>query len=221
MTLSRRGAATLVVAALTCTALAGLTACGDPEVPGDRPSTSVSRPTGPRSATPPAPPSSLGTHAADLPTVAAPSPVPIRLVVAGAALTMPVKSVGVGADGQMALPADPSTIGWYRFGPGPADRAGSVVLGGHLDSREFGVGPLARLRKVRPGDLIEITMTDGTVAGYRVTTVKDIPKQKLAVDDLFDREGSRRLRIVTCGGPYDADAGGYRDNLVVTAVASS
>ncbi|TDU83361.1 sortase family protein [Kribbella voronezhensis] len=146
---------------------------------------------------------------------------PIRLVVAGAALTMPVKSVGVGADGQMALPADPSTIGWYRFGPGPADRAGSVVLGGHLDSREFGVGPLARLRKVRPGDLIEITMTDGTVAGYRVTTVKDIPKQKLAVDDLFDREGSRRLRIVTCGGPYDADAGGYRDNLVVTAVASS
>ncbi len=163
----------------------------------------------------------MRTHAADLPTVAARSPVPIRLVVATAALNMAVKSVGVGADGQMALPADPTDIGWYRFGPGPADRAGSVVLGGHLDSREFGVGPLSRLRKVRPGDLIEITMTDRSVAGYRVTTVKNIPKQKLAVDDLFDREGSRRLRIVTCGGPYDADAGGYRDNLVVTAVASS
>ncbi|WP_328320042.1 class F sortase [Kribbella sp. NBC_00382] len=133
---------------------------------------------------------------------------------------MPIQAVGVGADGQMALPAQPATIGWYRFGPSPGDPVGSAVLGGHIDSRQYGVGPLVRLRKVRPGDLVEITMP-GNVLRYRVTAVRDIPKQKLAVDELFDRDGSPLLQIVTCGGPYDANAGGYRDNLVVTAVATS
>ena len=52
-----------------------------------------------------------------------------------------VAAMGVAEDGQMALPPDPRTIGWYRYGAGPGDRVGSVVLGGHLDSREYGVGP--------------------------------------------------------------------------------
>jgi LPXTG-site transpeptidase (sortase) family protein len=133
---------------------------------------------------------------------------------------LPVDAVGVAKDGQMALPPDPKTIGWYKFGPTPTDAKGSVVLGGHLDSREYGVGPLVRLRKLRPGDAVELKAGNRSVR-YRVEAVRDVPKSELAVDDLFDRDGARRLRIVTCGGPYDAARGGYRDNLVVTAVATS
>jgi len=166
-------------------------------------------------------PGSVGTKAADLPSIPDQEAAPQRLIVAKAGLDMPIQAVGIGDDGQMALPPRPTTIGWYRFGPAPGDPAGSVVLGGHIDSRQYGVGPLARLRKVRPGDLVEITMTDSTTLRYRATVVRDIPKQKLAVDDLFARDGSPLLRIVTCGGPYDTAAGGYRDNLVVTAVATS
>jgi hypothetical protein len=64
-------------------------------------------------------------------------------------------------------------------------------------------------------------MAGGAVVRYRVSAVKDIPKRKLAVDELFDRAGAPRLQLITCGGPYDPNAGGYRDNLVVTAVAIS
>jgi Sortase domain len=138
-------------------------------------------------------------------------------VVGSARIDIPVKTVGVAADGQMELPPNPATIGWYRFGPGPADDRGSVVLGGHLDSKEYGVGPLVRLRDLRPGDSVAVYSTDSSVNRYRVVKVEDIPKTGLAVGDLFDRDGPRLLRIVTCGGPYDRDGGGYRDNLVVTA----
>ena len=66
-----------------------------------------------------------------------------------------VRPVGVGGERQMRLPADPRVLGWYRFGPGPGDQ-GSVVLAGHVDSRRFGVGPLADLPAIGVGDRIEI-----------------------------------------------------------------
>ncbi|MFK4088204.1 class F sortase [Kribbella sp. NPDC020789] len=165
----------------------------------------------------PASPSSITARPAELPSVVAQQPIPSRLVVRAAGLDLPVAAMGVAADGQMALPPNPKTIGWYRFGAVPGDGAGSVVLGGHLDSREYGVGPLVRLRKLREGDLLEVRRTDGVAVRYRVSEIRDIPKAKLAIDDLFDRAGPPHLRVVTCGGPYDADDGGYRDNLVVTA----
>ncbi len=36
--------------------------------------------------------------------------------------------------------------------------------------------------------------------------------------ELFARSGPARLTVITCGGPYLADQGGYQDNVVVTAV---
>ncbi|WBQ04033.1 class F sortase [Kribbella sp. CA-293567] len=134
-----------------------------------------------------------------------------------AGLRMPVVPTGVAADGQMELPVSPTRIGWYRFGPAPGAAAGSVVLGGHLDSRQYGVGPLARLSRVRVGDPIELRLSDGQIVRYRVEAVRDVDKQTLALDSVFDRSGPRRLQVVTCGGQYLPDRGGYQQNLVVTA----
>ncbi len=142
---------------------------------------------------------------------------PARVVASAVGIDVPVRAVGVAADGQMELPADPATIGWYRFGPGPADGQGTVVLGGHLDSKQYGVGPLVRLRKVRPGQLIRLSSDGGRTTTYRVDDVRAVAKSRLALADLFDRTGSPRLRIVTCGGRYEPDNGGYQQNLVVSA----
>ena len=35
--------------------------------------------------------------------------------------------------------------------------------------------------------------------------------------ELFSRRGPERLHVITCGGEYLPDAGGYQQNLVVTA----
>jgi sortase (surface protein transpeptidase) len=117
----------------------------------------------------------------------------------------------------MALPADPEVLGWYRFGPAPGAGTGSVVLAGHLDSERYGLGPLVGLREVEVGDRLRVTRADGTARRYAVVDVRRYDRQALP-EELFARTGPERLRIITCGGEYLPDAGGYQQNLVVTAV---
>jgi hypothetical protein len=141
---------------------------------------------------------------------------PVRVAVSAVGIDAAVRSVGVAADGQMQLPPNPEVLGWYRFGPSPgAD--GSAVLAGHLDSRRYGLGPLVRLRNVEPGDLVEVTSADGSSRTYRVDGIARFEQEALPAD-VFARTGAPRLRLITCGGEYDVDAGGYQQNLVVTAV---
>lgn len=128
-----------------------------------------------------------------------------------------VRPVGVSPDGQMALPANPEVLGWYRFGPAPGDGSGSVVLAGHLDSKRYGLGPLVGLREVEVGDPVTVVRSDGTRVGYSVVDIRRYDRQALPAE-VFARTGPERLRIVTCGGEYLPEAGGYQQNLVVTAV---
>ncbi len=44
-----------------------------------------------------------------------------------------------------------------------------------------------------------------------------IPKAALPVDRLFAPDIAHRLVVVTCGGRYLPDTGGYEDNIVVIA----
>jgi LPXTG-site transpeptidase (sortase) family protein len=130
-------------------------------------------------------------------------------------LKMPITAVTVDDNGAMAVPARPIEIGWYAYGPRPGSTHGSAVLGGHVDSREYGVGPLVGLKQVRRGDDIIIKTTTG-MERFRVTTVRLISKQDLDMREIFRREGDPRLRIFTCGGTYRR-SGGYQANVVVTA----
>ncbi len=168
----------------------------------------------PSASRPAAPPDPTGPAATAGPVAVR----PVELVAAAVRIRMTVLPTGVAADGQMALPPDPRTIGWYRFGPAPSDARGSVVLGGHLDSREYGVGPLVRLRTLRPGDELAVRLADDRAVRYRTVRVESVAKQSLALAQVFDRTGPAMLRVVTCGGEYDRDRGGYQDNVVVTAM---
>ncbi|MFF0342740.1 class F sortase [Kribbella sp. NPDC004875] len=226
-----RGAAVLVMAALPVLGLAGCAASDG--VAGDRsgraeqsaPVAATPRPAASPPAASTAPPAprpgaaygGIRTHPA-VPSVAPTTARPLRLRLASVGIDVPVVPVGVAPDGQMALPPNPATIGWYEFGPGTTAARGSVVLGGHVDSLQYGVGPLVRLRGLQTGASVVVGLTDGTSTTYRVQSVQDIPKAGMAFDQVFDREGPRLLRIITCGGPYDRGRGGYQDNLVVVAV---
>ncbi len=218
MTQARR-AATLAVAALALGLFSACTAA-DTTSPQGGPSSQETRavagPTPPPNS-PTLPATGLRTRGAGLPDSDETTPQPSRLVIESADLDIAVVSVGVASDGQMELPPNPSILGWYRFGPGPADRRGAVVLGGHLDSKQYGAGPLVRLRRLQAGDLVTVKSAGGSTTQYRVDRVEDFPKRQLPISELFDRDGPRKLRIVTCGGPYDRNGAGYRDNLVVTA----
>ncbi|MGR7024790.1 class F sortase [Geodermatophilus sp. URMC 62] len=152
---------------------------------------------------------------------AAPAPpaevtAPVRLQIPARGVDAPVDATGVTADGQMALPGDVGRAGWYRFGPVPG-APGSAVVAGHVDDVEQGLGALAPLREVQPGDEVLVTDAAGAVTRWVVAGRELLDKQALPVDVLFRRDGPPRLTLVTCGGPFLPDVGGYRDNVVVVA----
>ena len=133
---------------------------------------------------------------------------------------LPVQPVGVADDGWMELPTTAYAMGWYRFGARPADRAGTTVLAGHVDTKAEGLGPLAALRGVDEGAEIELSTADGTTRRYEVTDVAVIRKARVPLERIFAREGPETLVVITCGGPYRR-ATGYRDNVVLTAAPVS
>ena len=53
---------------------------------------------------------------------------------------------------------------------------------------------------------------------FAVDSIKVVPKTDLDTDDdIFSPDGSARLVLITCAGPYDADRGGYQNLAIVTA----
>ena len=142
--------------------------------------------------------------------------VPRRLQIPRLGLTIPIQPTTV-AQGQMALPAHPSEIGWYSYGPSPFDGSGAAVLAGHVDSRQYGAGPLAGLRLLRPGDAI-VVLGEGKRIQFRIVAVQLVRKQSTALAAAFDRSGPARLELITCGGEYLPTEGGYQRNVVVSAV---
>jgi LPXTG-site transpeptidase (sortase) family protein len=142
---------------------------------------------------------------------------PVRVRSAPVGIDAAVTSVGVDGRGEMEVPQDVRTVGWYRFGPGPGAAAGSAVLAGHVDDRVQGRGAFFDLTGLGVGDPVQVDLADGRVLGYRVTQVERIDKASLPVDRLFARDGAPHLTLVTCGGEFDRAARSYRDNVVVTA----
>ena len=99
----------------------------------------------------------------------------------------------------------------------PGAKSGAVLIAGHVDSATPGAGAFFRLKDAGPATVIQVTTQNGRTFSYRVTAVQTMPKSDLPTD-IYSRSGAPRLVLVTCGGPFDAAAGHYRDNVVVTAV---
>jgi len=139
------------------------------------------------------------------------------MVVSSVAIDVPVRPVGVEPDGSMSIPDSAGTAGWYRFGARPGDRAGTTVIAGHVDTRREGLGPFARLSASRRGATIMIIDTEGRRSVYRITELTRIDKDRADLAQVFDRDGTPRLQVITCAGANDRRTG-YRDYLIVTAV---
>lgn len=188
---------------------------------------SVSTPVAPDSPAPPisggaasvtsatAPPGRLGSDAATQRHPFAPTSITLHLRGADEAHAA-VETVDTGPGGELRLPADPGHVGWWQSGAMSGDAYGSVVLAGHIDSRDRGIGFLVRLLQAQPGD--EVVLDDGAYEQrYRVGSAQDVPKASLATStDTFSQSVPGRLVLLTCTGPFDPVTH-YPDNLVVLA----
>ncbi len=214
----------MLAVALTAAALSG---CGAPSsVVPPSPAASGPAPSSGASTTSPGSASTAGPSPADVPdagqgTAAASqrgtfAPTRIRLLSQGAA-TAAVERVDTGPEGDLGLPEDPDVTGWWVSGALPGEVYGSVVLAGHIDSREHGIGFFAKLLDASPGDRVELSGA-GLRQVYVVRSNREVAKGVLSTGtDAFDRSGPGRLVLITCTGRFDPVTRHYDHNLVVTA----
>jgi hypothetical protein len=128
----------------------------------------------------------------------------------------PVSAVGIDLkSGAIGIPENIKRVGWWRDGAAPGDENGTVLLAGHVDSAKTGAGALYALKSARRGDTVTLRVGSRTLR-YRVTSMRRMRKAALPTS-IYTRTGSPKLVVVTCGGPFDARSGHYRDNIVVTA----
>jgi hypothetical protein len=168
------------------------------------------------STAPGVPPPSFDLQDGSLPTADDTEP-PLELKVPALNLDATVAAVGVDArTGDFDVPPSVDRVGWYRFGPGISADAGSIVIAGHVDSAEQGKGAFFKLGSMKPGDKITLTGKSGAKR-FKVVGRERYAKTKIPLDKYFARDGALRLTLITCGGPFDAKTGHYRDNVVVTA----
>lgn len=140
-------------------------------------------------------------------------PVKVRLPSVG--VSSRLERLGLDGDGAIETPTDWQRAGWYRGGPRPGDVGAAVILG-HVDSTT-GPAVFYRLRRLRRGDEIRVTRADGSVAVFAVDRLEQHRKTRFPTDDVYYPTPEPTLRLVTCGGDFDTQAGSYRDNLVVFA----
>ncbi|CAM5418748.1 hypothetical protein GCM10010329_79340 [Streptomyces spiroverticillatus] len=166
------------------------------------------------------PPASAGPAPSARPVRAAEAvavPPPVAVTVPRAGLNAPVTPVGVRKDGSADVPANPAFAGWYRHGPAPGAPRGSATLMGHVDSRTGGLGEFARLADVALGDRAVVRRAGAPPVTYRIVRRVTVDRDRLPAS-AFARGGPPVLTLITCAPPYRPESGGYRRNLVVTAV---
>jgi len=141
---------------------------------------------------------------------------PVSLTIPGLKVEAEVIPVGVDDSRQVVIPEDISQIGWYQFGARPGQGAGSSVLVGHRDGRNYGKGAFYNLATLKPGDRLTVTTAAGDSMEYQVTARESILKQELPLKELFREDGSEVLTLISCIGVY-RDGQGYDQNVIITA----
>lgn len=140
---------------------------------------------------------------------------PQRLTIPALGVDTAMMNLGLQDDGTMEVPPDGTTAGWYDESPTPGE-LGPAVLAAHVDWQgERGV--FHRLAEMEPGDEVRVSRADGSTAVFAATRVERYPKDDFPSQAVYGDVDGPELRLITCGGDFDAGAGSYRDNIVVYA----
>lgn len=162
------------------------------------------------------------TTASSTPTPTEPVgvPVPRRVRIPSLDVNTRVLPVGLDKHQNMEIPEDIRLVGWYDLGVAPGAEQGSAVLVAHRDGRVQGRGVFYSIGNLKPGNRIEVTRDDGSNITYEVVARELISKTGFTkqAPELFAIDGPHRLTLISCGGYYDRDNGGYQANVIVTAL---
>ena len=175
--------------------------------------TTTATPSSTTTSTPP-PPSTAATQGQVMPAA---EPVAISIPAIGTGSDL--LHLGLNSDGSMATPPideKDSHAGWFDQSPEPGTLGPAIVVG-HIDSARYGPAVFYDLGKLVPGDTVEITRSDGTVAVFGVDGVREYEKNDFPTLQVYGNLDHAGLRLITCGGVFNDDTGHYESNIVVFA----
>ena len=123
--------------------------------------------------------------------------------------------LGLDAEGAMEVPQDPALAGWFTRGAAPG-ALGPSVIAGHV-TWDGAPSVFHRLGSLRSGDEVTVRREDGRTAVFRVSRVSQFSKSQFPSRAVYGAIDHAGLRLITCGGTYDAARHRYLDNVVVFA----
>ena len=140
---------------------------------------------------------------------------PVRVHIPAIGVDSALMQLGLQADGTLQVPPSGFPAGWYTGAPTPGE-LGPAILAGHVD---WGGQPgvFSRLRELTTDAQVTVTRQDGSAAVFRVTQVKQYPKDKFPTSEVYGDLDHPGLRLITCGGSFDRQTRNYEDNIVAFA----
>jgi hypothetical protein len=144
------------------------------------------------------------------------APIGLRIPGIGVRATRFVK-LGLAANGEIEVPENADNPGWFTPGPSPG-QLGPAVIAGHVDSTT-GPAVFYRLSELRPGDRVEVDRRDGSVAMFTIDRVVSFAKASFPTRAVYGPTTRAELRLITCGGTYDAQSGYLRNTVVFAHLA--
>lgn len=146
--------------------------------------------------------------------------VPLTLSIPSIGLTTSITEVGLNQNDTIQAPSDFKEPAWYQLGPSPGQRGSAIILG-HVDSYQ-GPAVFYKLRTLRPGAHVDVTLADRVITHFEVRQVAMYPKSNFPTALVYGSHGYSGLQLITCGGVFDSRTHHYLSNVVVyTALVSS
>ena len=140
---------------------------------------------------------------------------PTRLRIPAIGVNSRIITIGVDLTGALIPPATTDVTGWFAAGPVPG-AVGPALLAAHVDSRA-GPGAFFRLTELRPGDVVVVDRADHTSSRFVVDSSTRVAKTAFPTELIYSPKPVAMLRLVTCGGSFDAQKRSYLDNVIVEA----
>ena len=137
---------------------------------------------------------------------------PVELNIPAIDVSVSLSTLGLNSDGTVQVPTDFQQPGWFQPGPSPGQDGSAVILG-HVDSYQ-GPAIFFQLRTLVEGDQVDVTLADGVVAHFAVSTVAMYSKDQFPDQQVYGSQGHSALQLITCGGTFDNATGSYLSNVV-------
>jgi sortase (surface protein transpeptidase) len=139
---------------------------------------------------------------------------PVRLRIPGIDLDSSLMSLGLQADGTLAVPPGGFPAGWFTGAPTPGEQGPAIIVG-HV---HWGGAPgvFWDLHRLSRGDEVLVTRKDRSVAVFGVRRVERVAKVDFPTDRVYGHLDYAGLRLITCGG-FNEQTRTYDDNILVFA----